>query len=256
MLITIILIGLSVHLNQVHKETLSQVENALPNRQGLEVEIFGMEGIPQEVLEQHRNRIIQNFYQAQEDRRIATGNPPPGQSKNPRKKIKIETAEELLKRFAEYRAQRKAVAANGGVMEGVVQTSTSFPQQGFNQPGFPGQQPHGQAPYNFSTDSLPARPSANLAGAPGLPQRPTQPGFWNGSAQAAASGDEIDQLIRMAEAGVKPQKKPEEGDEAGEGKSKKEKDKKGRMIYDDAEFSPEEKMAALPRYAYTPPVGA
>ncbi|GFP54338.1 hypothetical protein ACSS6W_002053 [Trichoderma asperelloides] len=248
--------GLSVHLNQVHKETLSQVENALPNRQGLEVEIFGMEGIPQEVLEQHRNRIIQNFYQAQEDRRIATGNPPPGQSKNPRKKIKIETAEELLKRFAEYRAQRKAVAANGGVMEGVVQTSTSFPQQGFNQPGFPGQQPHGQAPYNFSTDSLPARPSANLAGAPGLPQRPTQPGFWNGSAQAAASGDEIDQLIRMAEAGVKPQKKPEEGDEAGEGKSKKEKDKKGRMIYDDAEFSPEEKMAALPRYAYTPPVGA
>lgn len=217
-----------------------------------------MEGIPQEVLEQHRNRIIQNFYQAQEDRRIATGNPPPGQSKNPKKKIKIETAEELLKRFAEYRAQRKAAAANGGAMEGVVQTSTSFPQQGFNQPAFPGQQP--QAPYNFATDSLPARPSANLAGTPGLPQRPTQPGFWNGPAQAAAaaaaaaSGDEIDQLIRMAEAGVKPQRKPEEGEEAGEGKSKRE--KKGRMIYDDAEFSPEEKMAALPRYVYTPPVGA
>ncbi|KAL7921890.1 hypothetical protein ACQKWADRAFT_294732 [Trichoderma austrokoningii] len=247
--------GLSVHLNQVHKETLSQVENALPNRQGLEVEIFGMEGIPQEVLEQHRNRIIQNFYQAQEDRRIATGNPPPGQSKNPKKKIKIETAEELLKRFAEYRAQRKAAAANGGAMEGVVQTSTSLPQQGFNQTVFSGQQP--QTSFNFSSDSLPARPSANLAaGAPGLPQRPTQPGFWNGSAQAAAaaSGDEIDQLIRMAEAGVKPQRKPEEGEDAGEGKSKKE--KKGRMIYDDAEFSPEEKIAALPRYAYTPPVGA
>lgn len=239
-------------MNQVHKETLSQVENALPNRQGLEVEIFGMEGIPQEVLEQHRNRIIQNFYQAQEDRRIATGNPPPGQSKNPKKKIKIETAEDLLKRFAEYRAQRKAAAANGGVMEGVVQTGTSFPQQGFNQPSFPGQQP--QAPYNFSSDSLPARPSANLVSAPGLPQRPTQPGFWNAAAQgAAASGDEIDQLIRMAEAGVKPQRK-EDGEEAGEGKSKKE--KKGRMIYDDAEFSPEEKMAALPRYAYTPLVGA
>ncbi|KAL6880745.1 hypothetical protein J3F83DRAFT_719674 [Trichoderma novae-zelandiae] len=245
--------GLSVHLNQVHKETLSQVENALPNRQGLDVEIFGMEGIPQEVLEQHRNRIIQNFYQAQEDRRIATGNPPPGQSKNPRKKIKIETAEELLKRFAEYRAQRKAGATSGGAMEGVVQTNAPFSQPAFNQPGFPSQQPA----YGFSADTLPARPSSNLVGAPGLPQRPTQPGFWGSSAQAAATGDEIDQLIRMAEAGVKPQKRPDEGEEAAEGtKAKKEKDKKGRMVYDDAEFSPEEKMAALPRYAYTPPVGA
>lgn len=250
------LTGLSVHLNQVHKETLSQVENALPNRQGLEVEIFGMEGIPQEVLEQHRNRIIQNYYQAQEDRRIATGNPPPGQSKNPRKKIKMETSEELLKRFAEYRTQRKTAVAGGGAMDGVVQTGTSFPQQAFNQPGFPGQQPHGQAAYGFSADSLPARPSASLVSAPGLPQRPTQPGFWGSSTQAAASGDEIDQLIRMAEAGVKPQKRPDEGEEAGEGKSKKDKDKKGRMIYDDAEFSPEEKMAALPRYAYIAPVGA
>ncbi|KAH0494621.1 hypothetical protein TgHK011_001237 [Trichoderma gracile] len=245
--------GLSVHLNQVHKETLSQVENALPNRQGLEVEIFGMEGIPQEVLEQHRNRIIQNFYQAQEDRRIATGNPPPGQSKNPRKKIKIETAEELLKRFAEYRAQRKAGVAPGGAMDGVVQTNAPFPQQAFNQPGFPGQQPA----YGYPADNLAARPPSNLVGAPGLPQRPSQPGFWGGSAQAAATGDEIDQLIRMAEAGVKPQKRPDDGEEAAEGtKTKKEKDKKGRMVYDDAEFSPEEKMAALPRYAYIPPVGA
>jgi hypothetical protein len=94
-------------LNQVHKETLNQVENALPNRQGLEVEIFGMEGIPQDSLEQHRNRIIQNFYQAQEDRRIATGNPASGQAM-PRKKIKMETTEEVLKRLAEFRAHKKA----------------------------------------------------------------------------------------------------------------------------------------------------
>lgn len=52
----------------------------------------------------------------------------------------------------------------------------------------------------------------------------------------------------MAEAGIKAPKKPEDG--------KKEKDKKGKMVYDDAEFSPEERMAALPRYAYTPAVGA
>jgi hypothetical protein len=110
-------------MNQVHKESLDQVENALPNRQGLEIEIFGMEGIPAEVLDGHRQRLIQDFYQAQEERRIATGNPLPGQKmQNTRKKIKMETAEELKRRLAAWRARRAA----GDVMEGVVPTSVSI----------------------------------------------------------------------------------------------------------------------------------
>lgn len=113
-------------MNQVHKETLDHVENALPNRQGLEVEIFGMEGMPTDILEQHRNRIIQNFYQAQEERRVATGNPLPGQQmQNSRKKIKYETAEELLARFADWRVNRHNAPASGGAMEGVVPTNPS-----------------------------------------------------------------------------------------------------------------------------------
>lgn len=43
-------------MNQVHKETLTSVDNSLPNRQGLEVEIFGMEGIPEEVVQAHNQR--------------------------------------------------------------------------------------------------------------------------------------------------------------------------------------------------------
>lgn len=101
-----------MHLNQVHKETLTQVENALPNRQGLEVEIFGMEGIPQEVLDQHRNRILQNFQQAQKDRQIATGNPLPGQAHHSHKKIKVESADELKKRLEEFRKAKKAGTLN------------------------------------------------------------------------------------------------------------------------------------------------
>lgn len=113
----------------MHKEGLEHVENALPNRQGLEVEIFGMEGIPAEALDSHRNRLIQNFYQAQEDRRIATGNPLPGQSmSHTRKKIKIETAEELKRRFAEWRVKRKTMAATGGAMEGVTPTNVRIPR--------------------------------------------------------------------------------------------------------------------------------
>lgn len=72
-----------------------------------------MEGIPQDILDQHRNRIIQNFYQAQEDRRIATGNPLPGQAKQPRKKLKVETPEELKARLAEHRAKRAAGQVGG-----------------------------------------------------------------------------------------------------------------------------------------------
>lgn len=108
---------------------------------------------------------------------------------------------------------------------------------------------------------------------PGLPQRPPQYGgqFWNGSGAppagypgastvdelvsgAAQHGDEIEELIRRAELGIKPAKKPEDeaADEAaGDKKSKKE--KSVRMFYADAEISPEERMAQLPRYAYVPP---
>ncbi|RSM00398.1 hypothetical protein CEP52_009123 [Fusarium oligoseptatum] len=256
--------GLSVHMNQVHKESLSQVENALPNRQGLEVEIFGMEGIPQDILDQHRNRILQNFQQAQKDRQIATGNPLPGQvMNNPRKKLKIESASELKKRLEEFRARKKDVAANGGVDAAATTTENQSTfnappyqtsQAPYEQPGYPAQPAPGAAqPYGFSPNSLPARPSSgNLPAPPGLPQRPTQGGAWNGGAPAA--GDDIDQLIRMAEAGIKPPQKGE-GEESAD-KKKKDKDKKGRMFYDDAEVSPEERMAALPRYQFTPEVGA
>ena len=50
--------GLSVHMSQVHKENLSAVDNALPNRAGLDIEIFGMEGIPEDIVQQHTQRVL------------------------------------------------------------------------------------------------------------------------------------------------------------------------------------------------------
>ncbi|KAL2756701.1 hypothetical protein ACRALDRAFT_1092853 [Sodiomyces alcalophilus JCM 7366] len=279
--------GLSVHMNQVHKETLNQVENALPNRQGLDVEIFGMEGIPQEILEQHRTRIVQNFYQAQEDRRIATGNPQPGQAKPPRKKLKMETPEELKKRLAEHRAKIAAAKAAGVSPSTVTAAPASASPGAFNNSPYP---PPAQAPYGATpTDqqfpaatgaavppgaqtyqqqaypaggyagypvagSLPSRPPGSVEPPPGLPQRP----YENTAAAAAggAVGDEIDQLIRMAESGVKPGRKPEEGEKAAAAKGATEKKPKkgGRMVYSDDSISPEERIAQLPRYAWVPPV--
>lgn len=66
---------------------------------------------------------------------------------------------------------------------------------------------------------------------------------------AVPQADDIDNLIRMAEAGIKPAVTEDAAAAAKPGK--KEKDKRGKMVYDDAEFSPEERMAALPRYLFT-----
>lgn len=301
-------------MNQVHKESLDKVENALPNRQGLDIEIFGMEGVPEEILQQHNQRIITNFYTAQAERHAVTGNPPPGQSggQGPAKKIKIETPEEIKKRLAEHRARVAAQKAAGGTgaplhvpadgqspSQGVsslppqlsvcgaaaltiVQASPFPPPQAgfpYPPPGAPGAPPFPAAhayppayppgpsppPGAPSAFNLPARPPGG--GAPAaLPQRPPYmfngvgappPGYPAGAStvdelisSGARHGDDIDQMIRMAEAGIKPAGKPAD-DAGGEKKGKKDKDKNTRMVYADNEVSPEEKMALLPRYRFT-----
>lgn len=96
------------------------------------------------------------------------------------------------------------------------------------------------------------------------------------SGAARDADDDIDKIIRMAEAGIKPPKrdsidpsktetseavsapgiaddsepKPEAKTEVAEKKSKK--DKPMKMIYSDNDVSPEEKMAKMPRYAFVP----
>ncbi|POS84702.1 hypothetical protein EPUL_005266 [Erysiphe pulchra] len=107
--------GLAVHMNQVHKETLTNVDNSLPNRQGLEVEIFGMEGIPEDIVQAHQQRIIAVYYQAEAERRAVTGNPGPGASANSGqpKKPKFESPAELKKRLAEHKARKSEQAATG-----------------------------------------------------------------------------------------------------------------------------------------------
>jgi hypothetical protein len=309
-------------MNQVHKENLTSVENALPNRQGLDIEIFGMEGVPEDIIQQHNQRIIQNYYTAQAERQAATGNPPGGLSggQGPAKKIKYETPEELKKRLADHRAKvaaQKAAGTNGAApapapadgqspAQGVSSSTHLFPAHYSQisqpalkqaspfpppQPGYPypapgipgapavppyaatqaypppaGAFPPGASPPPGATApfALPARPPGGSAAAP--------PYFYNGAgapppgypgaaapstvdelvanaARQGAGGDDIDQLIRRAEAGIKPGAGAKSGAEEGVGAG--EKKKKGtRMVYGDTEVSPEEKMAMLPRYRW------
>lgn len=106
--------GLSVHMSQVHKENLSAVDNALPNRAGLDIEIFGMEGIPEDIVQAHTQRVLQNFHQAEAERRQSSGNPGAGVAGGQTKKPKFESPGDLKKRLAEHKAAKLAAEVNGG----------------------------------------------------------------------------------------------------------------------------------------------
>ncbi|RDL33348.1 Uncharacterized protein BP5553_08787 [Venustampulla echinocandica] len=147
--------GLSVHMNQVHKETLTSVDNSLPNRQGLEVEIFGMEGIPEDVAQAHNQRIIAGFYQAEAERRVATGNPSPGANAGGQpKKPKFESPAELKKRLAEHKARKEAERVAGASSGG------NTPLDGAQN------SPRGQSPSSFNASPYTA-PQATYGGTQG-----------------------------------------------------------------------------------------
>lgn len=105
-------------MSQVHKEQLSAVDNALPNRSSLDVEIFGMEGVPEDIIQGHHQRVATQFQQAEAERQAVTGNPPAGAgtTEPASKKPKVESVSEMKKRLAEHRAKRAEV--NGSSAEG------------------------------------------------------------------------------------------------------------------------------------------
>ena len=141
--ILILRIGLSVHMTQVHKETLTTIENALPNRSNLDVEIFGMEGIPEDVVSSHNQRVISQFAQAEAERRMATGNPGPGGAgAGAAKKPKIEDPSDLKKRLAEHKAKKAAEQAAG------ISSGDATPIEGLHGSQSPG---FGQNPGYVST---------------------------------------------------------------------------------------------------------
>lgn len=122
-------------MEQVHKETLEQVENAIPGREGVDLEIFGTEGIPEQEVAAHNQRILSEFARAEADKRAASG-----QSNGP-KKPRIDLEKELdpdeIRRKLE--AHKRAMAAGPGAAPGPMQTENSA---SMNPQGSP---PQGQA---------------------------------------------------------------------------------------------------------------
>lgn len=103
------MIGLRVHMEQVHKEQLEAVDNAIPGRESIELEIFGTEGIPESEVAAHNQRILAVIAQREADRRAASGQSGSG-SKKPKLDISQELDPENIKKKLE--AHKKAMAAS------------------------------------------------------------------------------------------------------------------------------------------------
>jgi hypothetical protein len=153
-------------MSQVHKETLTAVDNALPNRVGLDIEIFGMEGIPEEIVQQHNQRVLQTYHQQQADRAHNQGGG--GAGGNANKKPKVEDKMSLKERLAMHKAAKAAaqegdVSTSGGntpvastvtpapgTFVRLLTCSTPFQFTNMQQTGPSYQQPYTAPPVNGS----------------------------------------------------------------------------------------------------------
>ncbi|KAF9463178.1 hypothetical protein BDZ94DRAFT_1361627 [Collybia nuda] len=176
--------GLAVHIQQVHKlepENLPRIENALPGRDGYEVEIFGMVGIPApDIADYKRRKEIELGLSAG-----SISQPPP---KRPKVENRPLTEEELKAQLEAHKALMGVGASTETSGTGDSSTGGVYgaPPQAYTAPtpGAPMMQPPGMPPPpNFFGGPPPpgafpgAPPPFPPPFMPGFPPGPPPPGF-------------------------------------------------------------------------------
>ncbi|KAI0784913.1 hypothetical protein C8Q75DRAFT_829300 [Abortiporus biennis] len=176
--------GLAVHIQQVHKlepENLPRIENALPGRDGYEVEIFGMEGIPAPDVADYKRR-----------KEIELGLNPGAISQPQSKRPKIEnrplSEEELRAQLEAHKALMGATEASAAPpAENSSGAVFGAPPQAYAAPPVPAASPPIMAPGMppiipgapplFPGMPPPGFPGPPPFGMPGMPPGPPPPGF-------------------------------------------------------------------------------
>ncbi|KAK9373380.1 uncharacterized protein V1513DRAFT_449441 [Lipomyces chichibuensis] len=109
--------GLVIHVQQVHKETITTVFNSTNGRERADIEIFGLEGIPEEAVQAHEAKIREKF-SIPDSITSYTSSPAVSSSARtslsppPAKKQKVSSInrEEIQARLAAHKAAKKATA--------------------------------------------------------------------------------------------------------------------------------------------------
>lgn len=173
--------GLAVHIQQVHKlepENLPRIENALPGRDGYEVEIFGMVGIPApDVADYKRRKEIELGLSAG-----SISQPPPKRAKIENRplseselKAQLEAHKALMgnSQGAESSAAASTSDASIGAVYGAAPQAYATPPPpmsgGPPPPGF-----FGAPPPGFPSGGPPPFPPPFMVG---FPPGPPPPGF-------------------------------------------------------------------------------
>ncbi|RKP09635.1 hypothetical protein THASP1DRAFT_28578 [Thamnocephalis sphaerospora] len=252
--------GLSIHYAQVHKETLRSVPNAIEGRDTVDIEIFGMEGVPHEDLIAH-----QAGYSA--------ANPPMP------KRIRIDpginqelTPEQLKEQLARHQAYVKGQAPAPAPVPPPPAPYGAYygapPPMPMGPPG-PGMPPY-QPPYHSPMGGYPGGPMGppphSPYGYPGAPPMhagggyPPAPGLGSGPSTAAVSATasptpsaassmpppsttaaSVSASSEHATPTLPPPSAPRPPAVTSVGPV---------LVYDDNAVSVEEKRASLPQYRY------
>ncbi|KAI5851418.1 hypothetical protein DFP73DRAFT_154124 [Morchella snyderi] len=183
--------GLRVHMEQVHKEQLEAVDNAIPGRESIDLEIFGTEGIPESEVAAHNQRILSAFAQREADRRAGSGQPGAG-SKRPKIDISKDLDPDEIKKKLEAHKKAMAAAAQGTSGNGAVTgpqspgRSASPGQGAYEAQGSP---PQGAYPQVQATSPPPFQQGVYpIPQAPGPYPAPTYPPQNQGPFPPAAYG--------------------------------------------------------------------
>ncbi|PVH94765.1 hypothetical protein DM02DRAFT_618381 [Periconia macrospinosa] len=253
--------GLSVHMNQVHKETLTQVENALAGRQGLDVEIFGMEGVPESAIKNHDDLVTEKHYADEAERMRLSGNTVRGTlgaKAGVKRKLKIrEEEDDADEHAAKWRTDRRNGVPRPVIVEvkavspppqqptptvAAPQPAQPIPPPGAVVPPFP---PNG-APGFPPPPGLPNHPPFPPGQFPPPGALPTRPGFSppqpNPFPPASNLPQQIDDLIASTAAAAAAAETAQEKDR------RTKKGREAKLLFFDEDVSPEEKTAMLPRY--------
>ncbi|KAI0263413.1 hypothetical protein BC834DRAFT_924937 [Gloeopeniophorella convolvens] len=182
--------GLAVHIQQVHKlepDNLPRIENALPGRDGYEVEIFGMEGIPVPDIADYKRR-------KEIELGLTAGSISQPQAKRPKTENRPLTEEELRAQLEAHKALMGAHEApapapadpnQGAVYAATPQAYAAPPAPAAPTPGPipmpmmpPGAPPvfPGMPPPPGLFPGVPPFPPP-FPGMPGMPPGPPPPGF-------------------------------------------------------------------------------
>ncbi|BFZ64713.1 hypothetical protein YB2330_005865 [Saitoella coloradoensis] len=213
--------GLNVHVQQVHKETLTAIANTIPGREGIDIEIFGMEGVPENDLIQRNARIMQEYHATQGSATPKQHGGPPVVKKQKIDKVDTADLKAKMEAFRAAKANKAAGASPSAATPTRSTIGTPTPVPGYTTPSvhsygapyaapgaaLPAVAPYGYPPhyiqyyqhpmtpqqpaypaYPAAAPGLPARPPASI---PGLPSRPPAAGLPSKPPVSAGIGSPV-----------------------------------------------------------------